>query len=108
MSKALSRQTSINRAPLGTWNSLPLMVTLITSVDIKIVLCHELVRLRAAVHSNQMFFKVFRKTLYRRLNRPRCGIAQRTKRLALDVVTEVKQQLRVFRSATAARNAFEN
>ena len=34
MSNALSRQTSMRRAPLGTSKSLPLIVTLITSVDI--------------------------------------------------------------------------
>src|SRR5688572_18532846 len=33
MSKAFSRHTSIRRAPLGTSNSFPLIVTLIPSVD---------------------------------------------------------------------------
>src|SRR5260370_16572055 len=33
MSKLFSRHTSIRRAPFATWNSLALMVTLISSVD---------------------------------------------------------------------------
>src|SRR5882672_172003 len=102
--------------------SLPLMVTVISSVDITF-LYHRGHRDELESHQPhsywlfcvlggsilyQVLFKVFRKSLDRRLNRPSGCIAQRTKGFALNVVTEVEQQLSIFRPAAAFFDAFEN
>ena len=55
-----------------------------------------------------MLLEIFRKPLDRRLDRPRCRIAQGTKRLAFDVVAKIQHQLRVSGAAVAIRDAPEN
>src|SRR6266571_1517578 len=57
---------------------------------------------------HEVLLKIFRKSLDRRLNWPRRGITERTKRFAFDVVAEIEQQLRVFRPSTATFDPFEN
>src|SRR2546425_529413 len=54
-----------------------------------------------------MLLEIFRKSLDRRLNRPRSCVAERTKRFALDVVTEIEQQQRIFRTPAAFLDAFK-
>src|SRR5438067_3170547 len=56
----------------------------------------------------QTLLEIFRKSLNRRLNRPRRGVAQRTKRFAFNVVAEIQEQLNVVFVSAAAFNAFEN
>src|SRR6267154_2629445 len=56
---------------------------------------------------HQVLLEILRKSLHRRLNWPRRGITQRTKRFAFDVVTQIEQELSIFRTAAATFNAFE-
>src|SRR5260370_8923508 len=56
----------------------------------------------------QTLLEILRKSLYRRLNRPRCRITQGTKRFALNVVAEIQQQFCIFRSPATVFNALEN
>src|SRR5437868_13985984 len=57
---------------------------------------------------HQVALEIFRELLDRRLNRPRSGITERAERFAFDVVAQIKNQLRIFRSSLTASDAFEN
>src|SRR5882757_6630179 len=55
-----------------------------------------------------MLLEIFRKPLNCGLDRPSGCITERTKRFAFDVVAEIQQQLRIFRTAAAFLDAIEN
>src|ERR1051325_127360 len=55
-----------------------------------------------------MLFEIFGESLNRRLNGPTRSIAQRAKRLALDVVAEIEHQLRVLETTATVIDPFEN